>query len=124
LTAHAEHDQTDATAIKVVRDTQQVRGTPGKAIWLAGHERVTSADEPQGLAETIALRHSGHLLREDFLAAGSLEVPDLCVQSSPVARKSMFSRSPLECRAWPPSTYRMIQGQSGRTPIKTQSELI
>ena len=82
LTAHAEHDQTDATAIKVVHDTQQVRGTPGKAIRLAGHECVTSADEPQGLAETIALRHSGHLLREDFLAAGGLEVSDLRIQSS------------------------------------------
>ena len=35
LTAHAEHDQTDATAIKVVHDTQQVGGAPGKAIRLA-----------------------------------------------------------------------------------------
>ena len=77
-----KHDQTDATAIEVVHDTQQVGGTPGKAIRLASHECVTSANEPQGLAETIALRYGRHLLREYFLAAGSLEVSDLRVQSS------------------------------------------
>jgi hypothetical protein len=47
---HAEHDQTDATAIKVVHDTQQVGGTPGKAIWLAANQGIPTADEPQGLA--------------------------------------------------------------------------
>ena len=80
MAAHAEHDQTDATAIKVVHDTQQIGGTPGKAIRLAGYEGVTPAGEPQGLAETLP--YSGHLLREDFLAAGGLEVSDLRVQSS------------------------------------------
>ena len=82
LTAHAEHDQTDATAIKIVHDPQQVGGTPGKAIRLAAHQGIPTADEPQSLAETIALRHSRHLLREDFLATGSREVSDLRVQSS------------------------------------------
>src|SRR5690349_19899312 len=53
LTSHAEHDQANATAIQVIHNAQQVHGAPGKAIWLTADQRVASADEPQGLAETI-----------------------------------------------------------------------
>jgi hypothetical protein len=53
LTAHAEHYQTGATAIKVVHDTQRVRGTPGKpspAMPSSSHEVAPAAkrlDDPR-----------------------------------------------------------------------------
>jgi hypothetical protein len=62
LAPHAEHDQTDATAIEGIHDPQQVRRAPGKAIWFTGYQRFTSADEAQNLVDTITLRHGEHLL--------------------------------------------------------------
>ena len=78
---HAEHDQADATAIQVVHDPQQVGGASGQPIGLAGDQRIASADEAQGFLEPIALCHGGNLLGEDFLAAGSLQIADLGIQS-------------------------------------------
>jgi hypothetical protein len=55
LTAHAEHDQTDATAIQVIHNPQQVGGASGKAVGLTNEECVVPTDEAQGFLEAIAL---------------------------------------------------------------------
>jgi hypothetical protein len=57
LPAHAQHDQTDTTAIKVIYNPQQVRGAPRKAIGTAGHHRISAPNEAQGFLEPIALCH-------------------------------------------------------------------
>jgi hypothetical protein len=41
LPAHAEHDQPDATAIKVFEDPQKVSGAPRQPVWLAESHPLT-----------------------------------------------------------------------------------
>jgi hypothetical protein len=77
LATHAEHDKADATAVEVIDDPQEVRGAPGKAIWLARYQRVTSADKAQGFLQPIPLSHGGNLLQKNILATGRLQIAGL-----------------------------------------------
>jgi hypothetical protein len=102
LTAHAEHDQTDATAIQVVHDPQEVCGAPGKTIGLAADQRDIPSDEAQGFLEPIALCQGGDLLGEYFLTARRLEVADLGVESGLLVTGCIFRllRMRLERSFW------------------------
>ncbi len=80
LTAHAQHDQADTTAIQVIHNPQEVCGAFGKAIGLASYYGIPTADEAQSFLQPIALCHGRHLFGEDFFASGSLQIADLSVQ--------------------------------------------
>ena len=53
-----------------------------RPVGLAGDQRVASADEAQCFLEPVPLRYGRDLFREGLLAADSLQVSDLGIQSS------------------------------------------
>jgi hypothetical protein len=55
LTSHREHDQADASTIKVFHDPQKVSGASSKTIGLGDDQRISTPHEPQSLLEAITL---------------------------------------------------------------------